>query len=309
MTMTTTTVTWGKWTELGKELEKIIKENISKPKPQRKTLLQIFDEFADNHDTTANSASKYYYDWIKPKLNEPSKSFDDGLDDFIRMTKVDPIYRNVKDAHKIGETIEGEVVSVREFGAFVKTTKGFEGLIHISQITKEFVTLPEDFFYVGEKVKAKVLRYDGDKLSLSTRAIGGKSRLNPALKELANAKIEPKEVKVEQPKLAPTFDKPKVEPPKVEEEPKVAEIPKPTTSFGSNDRDNIISFIKRYSDNNVSPKALGDIQDLINNYGVFQTTISLMETVRDLDISSFITEMTKERLEGDTGEYLRQLRG
>lgn len=300
--MSTTTVTWGKWTELGKELEKVVRENNDKPKGQKKTLLQIFEDFENNHDTTANSASRYYYDTIKPKLELESKSYDDEMEEFIKNTQVDPIYRNVRDAHKVGDTVNGEVINLTNFGAFVRTDKGFEGLIHISQITgKEYVTLPEDYFYVGEKVKAKVVRYEGEKLNLSTRAVGGKEKINPAFKDLAKAR---EEVKVEKPRveppkvLAPTFE-PKVEP-KIE--PKVEKVPEPVISVTNNDRDNIINFIKKYSDNNVSQKALGDIQDLITEFGVFQTTISLMETVRDLDISSFITEMTKERLEG---EYLR----
>jgi predicted RNA-binding protein with RPS1 domain len=287
----TTTVERGKWATLGKKLEKIVVENNSKPKSEKKPLKELFEDFANEHDTTFSSTQQYYYTDIRPNINKV-KNFDENIEEFNRTNNPDPIYRSVKDVHKIGDTAEIEITNIRDFGAFAKTDQGYEGLIHISQITgKEYVALPEDFFYVGEKLKAKVLRYDGEKLSLSTKALGGKEKLNPAFKDLANREI------TSEPTPAPKPEPRKAVVPQIEKKP----IP---TSVTNNDKDNIINFIKKYSDNNVSQKALGDIDDLIEQFGVFQTTMVLMSTVRDLDISSFITEMTKERLEG---EYLRQL--
>jgi predicted RNA-binding protein with RPS1 domain len=309
----TMTITYerGKWIELGKQLEVVVAKNNELPKPRKKSLTELFKDFAREHNTTYSSAQFYYYNDIKPKVDRNElvynpRSYDDELNNYMNNTQVDPIFRNtknVRNVHKIGTIVQGEIVGLTDFGAFLRTEQGFEGLIHISQITeKDFVTLPEDYFYIGEKVKAKVMRYDGNKLNLSTKATGGKEKINPVFKDLSLKKTEIQETKKVTPKV---IQKPKevvhetkVEPKVIEDNTKVVPI-----STSNNDKDNIINFIKRYSDNNVSQKALGDLDDLISEYGVFQTTISLMETVRDLDISSFITEMTKERLEG---EYLRQ---
>jgi predicted RNA-binding protein with RPS1 domain len=307
--MATLTVEKGKWVKLGKKLEKIVTENNLKSKSEKKPLKQIFTDFAKDNDTTYGSTQQYYYSELRPRMKtQKDMSFDDKIEAYNRLNTAEKEFRNVRDVHKIGDIVEIEIISIMDFGVFGRTTQGYEGLLHISQITgREYVTLPEDYFYIGEKVKAKVIRYDGDKISFSTRAIGGKEKINPAFRDLATKKVEKIEKKEVKPEPKPQTQQRKAKVLQSEAKPKVSQPEsKPitnNTSATNNDKDNIIQFIKRYSDNTVSPKALGDIDDLIAEHGVFQTTMSLMSTVRDLDISSFITEMTKERLEG---ERLRQ---
>ena len=69
---------------------------------------------------------------------------------------------------KIGDDIEGTVTGVIDFGAFVNVD-GIEGLIHISEISWERVENPRDYLKVGEKVKAKIIAIDKDRLSLSLK--------------------------------------------------------------------------------------------------------------------------------------------
>jgi predicted RNA-binding protein with RPS1 domain len=292
--MSTVTYEKGKWTELGKELEKVVIENNLKTKQERKSLSVLFKDFAKEKDTTASSAQFYYYNNIKSKLEEPM-NVDESINNYVNSVTTD--LRDPRSFYKIGETLEVEITSIHDFGVFGKTKEGFDGLIHVSEITgRQYVDLPDDYFYIGEKVRVKVKRLDNDgKMSFSTRALGGKEKINPAFKDIANSNIQDTETVV--PKVE------KVEPLKVEEskiEEQKVEIPKTVpTHVHSNDRDNIINFIKRYSDNNVSQKALSDIDEMVSEYGVFQTTISLMEAIRDLDISSFITELTKEKISGE----------
>jgi predicted RNA-binding protein with RPS1 domain len=289
----------GKWNELVNELEKVVRENNSKPKEERKSLSMIFREFAEKHNTTASSTGFYYYDTIKPKLENEEKTqsinIDESISNYANSNLKDP-----RNFYKIGDVVEVEVTRIVDFGAFTKTKEGFEGLIHISEITgKEFVDIPEDFFYVGEKVRAKVkrIKIDGE-IDFSTRALGGKSRVNPAFKDIAKTKLEASPIKVIERQESNFI---RVEPTPTPK-PVVEEV---KSSTHPDDRDNIINFIKKYSDNNVSAKALTDIDEMVANFGVFQTTISLMEVVRDLDISSFITNMTKEKL-GLDGDSLRR---
>ena len=72
---------------------------------------------------------------------------------------------------KVGDVIEGEISEVTDFGAFVKLTDGVEGLIHISEIDWKLIDDPRDFLKVGEIIQAKVVSTEGNKISLSLKAL------------------------------------------------------------------------------------------------------------------------------------------
>ncbi len=69
---------------------------------------------------------------------------------------------------KVGDIVEGTVTGVIDFGAFVNVD-GIEGLIHISEISWERVDNPGNYLKVGDKVKAKIISIDKDRLSLSLK--------------------------------------------------------------------------------------------------------------------------------------------
>jgi small subunit ribosomal protein S1 len=71
-----------------------------------------------------------------------------------------------------GQVVEGEVVRLSEFGAFVRLMDGIEGLIHISELDEHHVEKPEDVVQVGQNVKMKIIKIDipERKISLSIRA-------------------------------------------------------------------------------------------------------------------------------------------
>ncbi len=61
---------------------------------------------------------------------------------------------------KPGEEFEGEVKRILPFGAFVELTPGKEGMVHVSQMSTEFVKSPSDVVSIGQKVKVKVIEID-----------------------------------------------------------------------------------------------------------------------------------------------------
>ena len=75
--------------------------------------------------------------------------------------------------HKNGDVVEGEVISVTEFGAFVRLSQNIEGFMHVSQMDQERVESPKDVVKVGETVQAKITKIDRDtgKVSLSRRQL------------------------------------------------------------------------------------------------------------------------------------------
>ncbi len=60
----------------------------------------------------------------------------------------------------VGEEFEGEVKRILPFGAFVELTPGKEGLVHVSKMSNNFITNPEEVVKLGDKVKVKVYEID-----------------------------------------------------------------------------------------------------------------------------------------------------
>jgi len=73
----------------------------------------------------------------------------------------------------IGQIVEGEITHITKFGAFIRLENQEEGLIHISEISNDYVTTIEDYVKVGDKIKIKVLaRNNKNKLELSIKQSG-----------------------------------------------------------------------------------------------------------------------------------------
>lgn len=72
-----------------------------------------------------------------------------------------------------GDTLEGVVKRLADFGAFVEVLPGVEGLVHVSQISHERINVPSDVLSVGQTVNVKVLdlRLAEQRLSLSIKAL------------------------------------------------------------------------------------------------------------------------------------------
>jgi small subunit ribosomal protein S1 len=66
-----------------------------------------------------------------------------------------------------GTVIEGPVVSITKFGAFVQLSEGIEGMIHISEMSADKrINHPQEVLKVGQVVKAQVLAVDTEKRQL-----------------------------------------------------------------------------------------------------------------------------------------------
>ena len=59
-----------------------------------------------------------------------------------------------------GQVLEGDVVSIKEFGAFIEFAPGKEGMVHISKIAKERIDRVEDVLTLGDHVKVVCLGKD-----------------------------------------------------------------------------------------------------------------------------------------------------
>lgn len=68
---------------------------------------------------------------------------------------------------EVGEEYEGEVVGIKDFGAFVKLTPSKDGLLHISRVANGRVGKVEDVLNVGDIVKVKVIEVDANSGKIS----------------------------------------------------------------------------------------------------------------------------------------------
>lgn len=76
----------------------------------------------------------------------------------------------------VGEVVDGTVTGITNFGAFIQLPEGKSGLVHISEISHEYVEKVTDHLKKDQKVKVKILSVtDTGKISLSIRQAKPKS--------------------------------------------------------------------------------------------------------------------------------------
>lgn len=90
----------------------------------------------------------------------------------LKQLQEKPFEKFVKE-HKPGDTVEGEVVNLLDFGAFLKVAEGVEGLVHVSQLSQEHIEKPSDVLNIGDKLEVKILEINPEtrRISLSKRAL------------------------------------------------------------------------------------------------------------------------------------------
>jgi small subunit ribosomal protein S1 len=84
----------------------------------------------------------------------------------IKQLEADP-WQSIPDRYPVGAVITGPVTNVTDFGLFVELEEGIEGLVHVSEISKEKIKSPVGQYKVGDTITAKVIN-----LSPKDRKIG-----------------------------------------------------------------------------------------------------------------------------------------
>ncbi len=91
-----------------------------------------------------------------------------------------------------GTVIEGEITNVTDFGVFVKLEEGIEGLVHVSEISKDKVKTPVGMYQVGDVLKAIVINVSAKdrKIGLSVKTLEGEDE-EVAVEKFKKAEQEP----------------------------------------------------------------------------------------------------------------------
>ncbi|WP_300462408.1 30S ribosomal protein S1 [Desulfobacula sp.] len=79
----------------------------------------------------------------------------------IKQTQADP-WESVGERYKVGKEISGVITNLTDFGVFVELEEGIEGLVHVSEISKENVKSPKEHYQIGETITAKVMNINSD---------------------------------------------------------------------------------------------------------------------------------------------------
>ncbi len=89
----------------------------------------------------------------------------------MKQLEDDP-WRSIDQRYHIGDIVQGKVVKLASFGAFVELADKIEGLVHISQIREERVEKIKDVLKPGEEVSARVIKVDPQerRIGLSIKA-------------------------------------------------------------------------------------------------------------------------------------------
>ncbi len=88
----------------------------------------------------------------------------------IKQLEPDP-WENVPKKYRRGQVVKGVVTNVTDFGVFLEIEKGVEGLIHVSEISKDKVENLKDFAKVNDELEVLIISIDkrGRKIGLSIR--------------------------------------------------------------------------------------------------------------------------------------------
>jgi small subunit ribosomal protein S1 len=75
--------------------------------------------------------------------------------------------------HKVGDIVEGKIVRLTNFGAFVELAEGIEGLVHVSELDEKRIEKPEEHFKPGDTYPMKIIKVqEGEKkIGLSLKAV------------------------------------------------------------------------------------------------------------------------------------------
>ncbi len=90
----------------------------------------------------------------------------------MKQVENDP-WENIDTLYKEGDIVRGKIAKITAFGAFVELSHKIDGLIHISQISKERVEKVKDVLSIGDEVEARVIKVDKDerRVGLSIKAV------------------------------------------------------------------------------------------------------------------------------------------
>ncbi len=167
----------------------VVKGRIVETKP-----FGIFVELEAGIDAFVHQSD---FSWTK---NAPKYKIGDEVE--LRVLNIDTVEKKIKggikqlekspwetlvENHKVGDIVERAITSITDFGLFVEMEKGVDGMIHTSQVSRNFVKDLKNEFEVGQEVRAQIIEIDSEKkrvkLSIKKVELADEERENRELLE------------------------------------------------------------------------------------------------------------------------------
>lgn len=110
----------------------------------------------------------------------------------IKQLHEDP-WKTVGERYPVGTDINGMVTNVTDFGIFVELEEGIEGLVHVSEISKEKIKTPVGMYNVGDQLTARVININTDerRIGLSVKRLEVEDEEELLHDYVSNAKAAP----------------------------------------------------------------------------------------------------------------------
>ena len=125
--------------------------------------------------------------WTR-KINNPNEVLKPGQEVEVVILEINPEHQrislglkqieedpwaDISNLYKVGDVVTGKVSKITAFGAFVELSNKIDGLIHISQLSRDRVEKVKDVLKIGDEVEARVIKVDTDerRIGLSIKAV------------------------------------------------------------------------------------------------------------------------------------------
>jgi len=107
----------------------------------------------------------------------------------IKQLEEDP-WKTVAERYEVGKEITGTVTNLTDFGVFVEIEEGIEGLVHVSEISKEKIKTPVGKFSIGDVITAKVMNINSQerRIGLSIKRLEMESEQSLLSEYVSNAR-------------------------------------------------------------------------------------------------------------------------
>jgi small subunit ribosomal protein S1 len=114
----------------------------------------------------------------------------------IKQLSDDPWKKEIPEKYHVGDIVKGKVTKMTDFGAFIDLSNGLEGLLHISEVSKEKIKNLESVLSIGQDLNVKIVKIEPEarKIGLSLKGVEG-APVPP--KQEDKAKEEPAAAEVE----------------------------------------------------------------------------------------------------------------
>ena len=91
----------------------------------------------------------------------------------IKQLQPDP-WKTVAQRYEVGKEITGTITNLTDFGIFIELEEGIEGLVHVSEISREKIKTPIEKFNINDVITAKVVNINSEerRIGLSIRMLG-----------------------------------------------------------------------------------------------------------------------------------------